>query len=783
MTPLPLDQIGLGWRSHWSALWWLWLLYRRPSQFREHLEPLRWRGLWTATCLTTHLVPWLFFFTLAGRVILVGEVGMPSQFDEPNLGSVLLHHAKKAGIGIATGIMVGIELFGLALAGIALHRIVVVKQSGIWLRITNGIIGGITSEIAVAITMGIASFTVGRIKLDVGAEIALVIVIAASGGIVFTTAFANGFSALAAAGVFMLGLIIGAIGVEHGNLIGCTVAATLAAGMWIKRAVYVVSQPFFVLPRLRPEWYRWHPVAWDDLCGVPFPSLDRLLAAFAETDPAAGRAEIERLIDTYPAQRTSALKARIRLIAREAGREPQLSRLLEIVNRLPTGDRGYLAEAALVGGTVFGIVEFQRQLEKERQPLFRREAARKVLDTIQQFHSRVAGFHEPLVSEFRKAAEQWMRHAEQQLREIEDEVARTPIPQAFRAGDPVNPGPEAFLKREAVLTELKREVVFNRNCPGVLLYGRRRVGKSTLIRNVNEFLPGDVRLMSISMQDPAASTSLETLLRTLANRVAVGCPLEVMQPERVSDLTSFFEGLTRTQAHLEDISHRLIIAIDEYEVLDDKIGAGVFSLDLLAMFRESIQTHRRITWLFAGSHSIDELTHAPWPSYFVSLRTVEVPLFTQEETRMLLTDPLQHSPLWRGTERPKFPDEFWGPGGLDRIHAQTAGWPHLVQLLAELCVDFANDRNVRQISPALFEEVLAKAIVRGDSVLRLLLQTECKLPGEWDYLSNFRHRDTQPPPDDEEVARSLKRRLLVVDTNDEWRLHVPLMQLWLRVRG
>src|SRR6516225_341803 len=60
---------------------------------------------------------------------------------------------------------------------------------------------------------------------------------------------------------------------------------------------------------------------------------------------------------------------------------------------------------------------------------------------------------------------------------------------------------------------------------------------------------------------------------------------------------------------------RLILAIDEYELLDVKIGEGVFPVGLLATLRESIQTHRHMTWLFAGSHDIGELTHAPWSSY------------------------------------------------------------------------------------------------------------------------------------------------------------------------
>jgi HAMP domain-containing protein len=41
--------------------------------------------------------------------------------------------------------------------------------------------------------------------------------------------------------------------------------------------------------------------------------------------------------------------------------------------------------------------------------------------------------------------------------------------------------------------------------------------------------------------------------------------------------------------------------------------------------------------------------------------------------------------------RPRFEGAFWGNGGIERIHAEAGGWPHLVQLVAETVVDLLND--------------------------------------------------------------------------------------------
>ena len=147
---------------------------------------------------------------------------------------------------------------------------------------------------------------------------------------------------------------------------------------------------------------------------------------------------------------------------------------------------------------------------------------------------------------------------------------------------------------------------------------------------------------------------------------------------------------------------------------------------------------------------------------------------------------MRYSSLWRDddSKRPRFSLGFWGDGGIERIHAEAGGWPHLVQLLAETVVDLCNDQGQSRADQALLEQAIAKAVVAGDAVLRQLMQPEDAASGEWDYLRGFRTRDTQLPPDDEAVYQTLRRRLLVAaEEGGQWRLRVPLMQRWLRERG
>ena len=227
-----------------------------------------------------------------------------------------------------------------------------------------------------------------------------------------------------------------------------------------------------------------------------------------------------------------------------------------------------------------------------------------------------------------------------------------------------------------------------------------------------------------------------------------------------------------------------MLAIDEYENIDAKIGEGVFPRDLLATFRELVQSHRRIVWLFAGSHAIEELA-ADWSSAFVSLRTVEVTPFSEAETRLLLTEPVRYSGLWEEDDprRPRFAPGFWGEGGIERIHAETAGWPHLVQLVAETVVELVNLRGLKEASPGLLDEALAKAVVRGDVVLRQLVRNECGVGASGRTSRGSGRRRCSGCRRDEPVRRSLRRRLLVEEADGGWRMRVPLMRRWLIARG
>ena len=307
-----------------------------------------------------------------------------------------------------------------------------------------------------------------------------------------------------------LGIVLGiAGGIADGIALGIGSIVTLL------RLYYHPLFWWISWPKPLEKWYSLHPVAWDSMCSVPFPAFDKLLVANAEANPKTGEKEIERLITTYPAQRMSALRARTILIARQCAMEKELSRLDTLVASLPEGDKGFLSQIPKLRAMVHQITLTQIRLDTISRPLLRESYARILCRDIGQFSEQLVSFPEPLNSEFRAATASWLGIASFQKEQVQKILKNEPNPQIFRAGDPVNRDQEAFVPRYSVLGELERQILMSTGCPGLVLYGRRRTGKSTVLRNLIAFLPEHVKPVSISMQSAEAFTSLAHLISTI----------------------------------------------------------------------------------------------------------------------------------------------------------------------------------------------------------------------------------------------------------------------------
>lgn len=820
--PLPMEAITLHPRHHVAALWWLGCLYRNPIAFRDSLTQLSTLPtIRTTGLLFLHAMPWLLPITITGMVFLAQPVLVSPPwlnlffprvwFSALAEGSIILVVILFTCIGCGVGIgrLRGgsiLALLGCMAVGLfSLGYLAFVIITGF---VTEDVLSLQRSASLphAEIKSGIASLAVlyAFFAHSIPLTFAFVSSVVFGGFFLNFAAFNDGVLrvSLIVAFVIVMLAVVGTVVHAYFDLnwgldvlnVALILAPFAVMILGLCRCYYWCAHACFLLVRHRPQWYRFHPVAWDWLCWTPFPWFDRLLVTYAELDLARMEPEIQRLIREVPGQRSAVLRAFTILLARKACRVSALRQLSELMADLPQGSKGYLAETRRVRELAETIVRQQLSVDTTRRAHFLEIQTRGLVAEIRHFQAGISGMNEPLATEFRKASDNWLELAKAQVAKAGESTRAERAPQVFRAGDPVAGEKEAFVPRFRVLEELEGQLLMGSGCPGVLLRAPRRMGKSSLLKNISTFLTSDVTVVVMSLQSAKLFSSTGHFVAGLAHAVGSSLPAtseldslrKGLHSNPPADLAGFLSFLSDCNVALERAGLRLLLALDEYEMLDNKLREGVFTLDLLATLRESIQSHRRIIWAFSGNADITELTGADWTSYLISVRTLEVHLFTKEETQLLLTNPLKHSALpYEDKEKSTlFWREFWGEEGIARIHAESGGWPYFVQLIAETAVVLANELEpgLRTLPSSLLETVLDESVSRGRNAFHQLLRSQClEGSGEWEYLGEFARRDTQPPPATTELRGLLKRRQLLTEMpNGEWRLIVPLMSRWLQ---
>jgi hypothetical protein len=221
-------------------------------------------------------------------------------------------------------------------------------------------------------------------------------------------------------------------------------------------------------------------------------------------DPCSGVWLIRKLDSPHAARR---LECPARRLGRaEARRSAAIQRFDEIdplLAGLPEGKRGYLRQTKTLRERASALVAQSRRVDTTTVPVLKERETAELCLQVRQFRDQIAGFEEPLASEFLAAIQHWLELAEELHAQAQTRGDRAAWPQVFRAGDRIEDrGREAFVRRDTVLDDLRQQLLLATGCPGILLYGRRRVGKSTVLTNLAGFLPESVSVAFVSMQNP-----------------------------------------------------------------------------------------------------------------------------------------------------------------------------------------------------------------------------------------------------------------------------------------
>jgi hypothetical protein len=267
-----------------------------------------------------------------------------------------------------------------------------------------------------------------------------------------------------------------------------------------------------------------------------------------------------------------------------------------------------------------------------------------------------------------------------------------PVRNPYVVGDPVIGA--KFAGREDIMRRLEELWRGADTLPSVALYGHRRMGKTSILRNLNAHLGAGLRLAYFDLQRLGeASRGPADLFLALADAVQRalqenGRPLPPPDPSGFDSrpYRAFEQFLERARQALGQDA--LLIALDEFEKLEDWIAAGVMPPDLLGVLRGYVQMDPRIAFVFAGLHTLQEMSADYFQPFFGSVIPVPVTFLRREAVFQALANPGD----------PDFPLDYT-PDALQRIWELTHGQPYLVQWIGHSLVSRFNDLTFERSLP------------------------------------------------------------------------------------
>jgi hypothetical protein len=385
-------------------------------------------------------------------------------------------------------------------------------------------------------------------------------------------------------------------------------------------------------------------------------------------------------------------------------------------------------------------------------------------------------------------AQTWKTALERIAKDVGEISITKPVVNPSVVGPPVEG--ELFVGREDVMRQLEELWVRSSQLQSVVIYGHRRMGKTSILRNVARFVGEGVQVAYVNLLEVAdAPEGVVEVLMAISDAIS-----EVMQipPPSNEDLLSLPQPTFRrylTQVEQELGTKGLIIALDEFEKIEELISAGKIPANFMGYLRGLTQKSSKIAFVLAGLHTLEEMTADYFQPFYASVITIKVGFMKAGATHQILANPsIENFPL------------DYRPEALDKIYALTHGQPYLVQLVGFQLVRRYNDEvfNTGRARDHIFKIEEVDAVVndpeffqrgryyfdgvwgqaaRGAAGQQAILRALAPSP-EGLTIEALSQSTSIEIPSLQEALNTLKRHDVVEEIEGRWHIIVELFRQW-----
>ncbi len=324
---------------------------------------------------------------------------------------------------------------------------------------------------------------------------------------------------------------------------------------------------------------------------------------------------------------------------------------------------------------------------------------------------------------------------------------------------------------------------------GLVIYGQRRIGKSSILLHLRERLPHSLLPVYLNLQQLMADTT-GGFLRAVGNEIVKQLGDKLADPPAPPSAEEFDrEPFLSLNQLLDEIERRLatgqrvLLSFDEFEELEQRVRAGRIEKEIFAYLRGVTQTGRGFALLFAGLHTLEQMTREYWNPFFQSVQTVRIGYLSELDARQLITDPIDRFPLAYDEE------------AIDRITEVTNAHPYLAQSVCHNLVNRLNDplyrsnRATAEDVDAVLERTLESSGYYFDDYVwgwsnpdeRLALALIAEAGDEANFAVVEKHLGREAAL---KATQSLVSRDIIAERTERddliFRFRIPLSRMWVR---
>lgn len=293
-------------------------------------------------------------------------------------------------------------------------------------------------------------------------------------------------------------------------------------------------------------------------------------------------------------------------------------------------------------------------------------------------------------------------------------------PNPYIAGPPLRTS-EMFFGREDAFEFIQRNLKAKSQDNIIVFHAERRTGKTSILYQLpfkldKRYIPVYVDLQG--MLDPGTDSFLYDIALRIHNTLqARGIPSEKPKRDKFRDNPGeHFRDEFLREVNETIGKSRLVLMIDEFEVLEDRVKADKLDKDIFEYLRNLMQ-HCAVDFIFAGTYDITKIAKDYWSVLFNIALWKRIELLKRVTMEALVKRPVEGFFDY---------DQY----AIDRIWEVTGGHPFFTQLLCRELVNYGNKNHISYFTVQDVNNIVESLMEAGEIHLGYI----------WDRLSPERKK-------------------------------------------